>query len=700
MDTQHTFWTLLRKYDKIEVPIIQRDYAQGRNNPDVERIRNKFINDYLINSLIHKKNVELDFVYGSVLESKKGKEEQQIFIPLDGQQRLTTLFLLHWFISLKEGRLPEIRSELSKFTYETRPSAHDFCNKLVDKHECKNIRHIKNEILDAEWYDDEWNNDPTISSMLIMLQTFADNELLITYPHELFDALLVEDNPLISFYFIPLEKFGLTENLYIRMNARGKMLTDFENFKSEFYKIIGNYHDLLEDVKDKIEYAWVEHLWSYKEENSFVIDKPFMHYLSFISEMLYFKDALFRADKYENDFLNLKALKTIYSSEENIKFLIFALDNISLIEQQKGILLWEDNKSIPDMLKMTLEGKREGTRYLLLFSALLYYYNHKVEADFGDYIRVVRNLVYNTIDKSIREWPRLIKSLSNLIADCNVYTLLLKDKFNDNLEGFHLPQRKEEIVKAEIIKAFPDAKSVIFDAEDNIYLTGNINTLLMANFVSSHEAMKTFDWANFDIQNFSVKKLSSLFKSYETISKNDFNWVWGELLTSTLYTHNTWLSRLDFDNDYPHHPAVILLSLEYDKDSNRTTIETFVQDRQKRFVRKLISKYNDLSMVRNVKEQLYLYYIVHTRLMNGSYNSFFKNGYNFGWLKKQPGFSSIFSNGIDNDPMFEKSNPIFQTYSSVFRYNSGLKEKGALNEEIVGNKRKKNPFDLLQQWAI
>ncbi|GAH45105.1 unnamed protein product, partial [marine sediment metagenome] len=67
MITKHTFWSLCKKYNKIEVPIIQRDYAQGRETQEVERIRNKFINEFLIDSILNNKNIELDFVYGSVL---------------------------------------------------------------------------------------------------------------------------------------------------------------------------------------------------------------------------------------------------------------------------------------------------------------------------------------------------------------------------------------------------------------------------------------------------------------------------------------------------------------------------------------------------------------------------------------------------------------------------------------------------------
>ena len=90
MSNKYTFWGLCNTYDKIEVPIIQRDYAQGRNTDDVLKLRNKFVNDYLIKSILKGENIELDFVYGSILIEKKNEVEQKIFIPLDGQQRLTT----------------------------------------------------------------------------------------------------------------------------------------------------------------------------------------------------------------------------------------------------------------------------------------------------------------------------------------------------------------------------------------------------------------------------------------------------------------------------------------------------------------------------------------------------------------------------------------------------------------------------------
>ena len=77
---------------KITIPIIQRDYAQGRK--DKGFIRKNFLKS-IKDSLEKNENLTLDFVYGNT--------EGEKFFPLDGQQRLTTLWLVYWYLSYKAG---------------------------------------------------------------------------------------------------------------------------------------------------------------------------------------------------------------------------------------------------------------------------------------------------------------------------------------------------------------------------------------------------------------------------------------------------------------------------------------------------------------------------------------------------------------------------------------------------------------------
>ena len=115
-----TFWRFLNEHS-VEIPIIQRDYAQGRLGK--EELRKTFLKD-LKQALDSCVPLKLDFVYGSM--------ERGILNPLDGQQRLTTLWLLHWYLAYMAGAMDkEVKRVLAKFTYETRISSREFCGFLT-----------------------------------------------------------------------------------------------------------------------------------------------------------------------------------------------------------------------------------------------------------------------------------------------------------------------------------------------------------------------------------------------------------------------------------------------------------------------------------------------------------------------------------------------------------------------------------------
>ncbi|MBD3879818.1 MAG: DUF262 domain-containing protein, partial [Quinella sp. 1Q5] len=84
--------------DRIIIPNIQRDYAQGREIEEIRRVRNRFL-DALYRAVTTEEGIKLDFVYGDLKDG--------VLTPLDGQQRLTTLFLLHWYAAKKENVPPD-----------------------------------------------------------------------------------------------------------------------------------------------------------------------------------------------------------------------------------------------------------------------------------------------------------------------------------------------------------------------------------------------------------------------------------------------------------------------------------------------------------------------------------------------------------------------------------------------------------------
>ena len=189
----------------ITIPIIQRDYAQGRLDPDINRVRGRFLSS-LYDAIVGTP-ITLDFVYGDI-------DEEGVMTPLDGQQRLTTLFLLHWYAARKANVSTGESAFLSNFGYETRYSARYFCKELTNYYPSFEGR-LSDEIIDQAWFPLDWKKDPTISSMLVMLDAIDDKFKDVD---TLWDKLR---DGAITFYFLPIRDMGLTDELYIKMNSRG-----------------------------------------------------------------------------------------------------------------------------------------------------------------------------------------------------------------------------------------------------------------------------------------------------------------------------------------------------------------------------------------------------------------------------------------------------------------------------------------------
>ena len=95
----------------VRIPKIQRDYAEGRNTEMIERKRHNLLNDMLDVIYGYRKALSFDFIYGYMINNGEtisegwqdaGKYPNIAFEPLDGQQRLTTLFLLYWLFNRGE----------------------------------------------------------------------------------------------------------------------------------------------------------------------------------------------------------------------------------------------------------------------------------------------------------------------------------------------------------------------------------------------------------------------------------------------------------------------------------------------------------------------------------------------------------------------------------------------------------------------
>ena len=170
-----SFLQLIDRY-KILIPVIQRDYAQGRQTEDIIKIREDFVHDLLCFIIDNKQPHYVDFVYGTV---KYEKEHIDAFIPLDGQQRLTTLFLLHLYIAEISGNYQSFYDKtINRFEYSTRKSSTEFCMGIISHDVCVDLLAKREDepnvklsavIENQGWFFSAWKQDPTIQSMLRML---------------------------------------------------------------------------------------------------------------------------------------------------------------------------------------------------------------------------------------------------------------------------------------------------------------------------------------------------------------------------------------------------------------------------------------------------------------------------------------------------------------------------------------------------
>ena len=265
MNDIYSFYKLISEF-KIEIPVIQRDYAQGRTESRATDVRESIVKSILDSvSRSNPKPLFFDFVYGRI--------EGDTFIPFDGQQRLTTLFLFHRYIFEKCKRKSKCMyrnncqciSLLSRFTYTTRQSSREFCEQLINYNitpctysdnckvtDCVN-RSISEYIKDCSWFYPDWSKDPTIVGMLAMLDEI-DRQCKAINNLDFRDIALKLTSGCvcpITFHFVNMGEHKLSDSTYIKMNARGKTLTSFENFKAslEQYLEERKHNDLLSKLK-------------------------------------------------------------------------------------------------------------------------------------------------------------------------------------------------------------------------------------------------------------------------------------------------------------------------------------------------------------------------------------------------------------------------------------------------------------------
>ena len=436
----------LIKKGKIRIPQIQRDYAQGRKHKEVKEIRNHFVRNLLLVVTGKKTETQLDFVYGS--------DRKDAFEPLDGQQRLTTLFILHWVLGVD---LQTAEGE-SILTYETRNTSEAFCKELVhhkakqfvdeasektkesrkkadeerskpeeQRDASKQIAHIytPSEIIqNRDWFQWGWRFDPTINSMLVMIDTICEQ----------MDWNLDMDACQARLNNITFNHLDLGE-LFIKMNARGKLLSDFDKLKSTLEEEIQLQQSEMNDGGKTLADSNIEHTWRENMDGKW-IDLFWQKYASAVM-------AQNTSDDNKNE--RLAAAK---ETEKRLKIFLLRMIAMQLFAKIPGIDLSNDFEQPDDngeeaMRLYEIKKKRIYDLHETLFEAsysvnesdlddlLIAYQNHLVDWRSGDSNILPR---YCTVI----DFKELIDNINLWIVDkgegqyTDVTTLLPQDSFFDD----------------------------------------------------------------------------------------------------------------------------------------------------------------------------------------------------------------------------------------------------------------------------
>lgn len=505
--------------NKIAIPLIQRDYAQGRIDNDVNRVRSRFLDS--LYKAITEEPITLDFVYGDI-------DEKGTMTPLDGQQRLTTLFLLHWYAAKKENISNDKYAFLSKFSYETRYSARYFCAELV-KFTPSFEFELSSDIMNQAWFPFDWKNDPTISSMLVMLD--AIDERFKDVP-DIWNRL---ENKAITFYFLPIKDMGLTDELYIKMNSRGKPLTLFEHFKAELEREIRTLDEktgqnVANRIIEKIDKAWTDLLWSYRnsgagdaEDN--IIDDEFLRYFKFVCDIICYRNGK-SPQGYSSDVFDL--LRLYFSAEDestsaNITTLESFFDcwcNINgysnpteflesfmsythepgkiIVDSRYKVDIFED--CIHSYADKTGRTRQFPLNRIVLLYAITVYLQHQSEIAYSDFvrrIRIVNNLIQNSEDEVS---DRLDRNRIPAIIQA-VDAIILTGAIDDSIENnFNVNQIQEEKEKAEFLANNPARADEVFELEDHNMLKGQIGIVGLDNlsFGLRFASLFTCSWDKID----------------------------------------------------------------------------------------------------------------------------------------------------------------------------------------------------------
>lgn len=210
---------------------------------------------------------KLGFIYAYHDRDYAGK-----FFLIDGQQRITTLYLMLLYLYSSTEKAEEFKTlyfnnEIPKVDYKVREQSHDFLQLLI-----KSFLNSKDYKDSEAFYSTEYLKDTTIRHLIENFEFIRTT--LRTIENKLDFLNYLENFVEVNYFDTHLSEQG--EQLYIYMNSRGEQLSHQEIIRAELMQKVS-------DTEEKIELGkewekWQNFFWKHRGENENA-DKGFEEFL-------------------------------------------------------------------------------------------------------------------------------------------------------------------------------------------------------------------------------------------------------------------------------------------------------------------------------------------------------------------------------------------------------------------------------------
>jgi uncharacterized protein with ParB-like and HNH nuclease domain len=572
--------------NKIVVPDMQREYcwAYTLSEQNNKSLVENFISDITQN--LNDEELQMGLLYGY----ESPKDDIQL---CDGQQRLTTLYLLIGILRRKinEGELKNVLQNIlisdfeleddrePRLQYAIRESTLFFLRDLVYYYFLKkenSIQDGRNAIIKEFWYFDEYNLDPSIKNILKAIDIVEG--LLKEVELETLANRVISR---IHFLYFDMMNRNHGEEQFVVLNTTGKPLTTTENLKPKFLGSLDN-NSILSEKEGKTEQKYYSDLWE-EWEHFFFVNKHKEHQT---------------ADNGLNDFFrwifiieNTQINQPISSSKENYNEAQVALssniynlydneNNTKLLDKIHSYFKAIESLSDNDFLMRRFFFQKSPLSQIqcLEFLPVLCFAEHyKNKIGDRNLIRIIHFFKSKALIENISK-----ASITTAIECISIVKLMILNNYQDLVDIInHTHEISKsilnpvEIFKLNILKSNPsnriDWEKLFWKTETYKSCSGDIEFLFSAINISVNSNEFNLDINSFEkaalIVELTLEKPTDLMRRAMLCFGNYFGWHGSTpSLEATRYTFGNdaaFYGRVIRDLNYPHRVNTIVSLLEH-----------------------------------------------------------------------------------------------------------------------------------------